>query len=855
MQEDGSLKSGNSGTDSSASVLKVTVTGSGVLHFDYKVSSPLKTGDTNPNNLPTEDVPDSLLIQANAEITADSPAFRKFTANQDRFYGEIDWTPGSVTVDAAEGVETEIFFAFRKDGTSTKGISDCAWLRNFSFTTDTSAELTVEYDTNCGTVTKDKETYQAGDSATLTAVPNDGCQFYGWLDAAGSFLSDELTYSMTVSNNMTVRAVFAQTGTYEARRGGLFFGSLSAALANARPGSTVFLLKDTELTQDAEIPSGVTLYIPYEAHYTRDYVYCDNGRSNSIADTPFRTLTVHSGVTLTVSGTLRLGAELSCTYPPSNYQGHTGGAYGAVANNGTITITAGGALDSRGIITGSGAVIADGGTVYEPFIVCDFTGGQNLEKLYRQDVTPFKRYAMQNIQCSLTMNSSSELIGRGCLYGGFQTKIFNETNIPIIASDGLFQLQAGASITRTYDADKQLTDYPGIGRENWVVTGGMSIGALQMGIMGASISTEKCSFPLPYNLALTMLDGVYTIAHRLRILPGSTLTVGRGAELTVSGSLDALDGLKQGRMSDAVYPDSDALQAGGFSVSGELVVDGGKLVIASGAAFGGVVQSTGSGSISIAEGALLTNNVQDGGVGFYSDNTSIFENFTARADLDGTLQALQPGEYRAVAATQFTLPGWPVRYVVNGSDVDKKDSAYWTDGAQYATETVAAGEIMYGAWTSGTQTPSEHSVTVVNKTYYDANDSSCTSVEQQLTDGALTFTVQTLKSAYAHLVQVQLGEGEIRTVTPGTNGTYTVTGVNDDVTITVTSVLKGDVDLSGRINIADVVSLRRVVTKKEAFTKHSDLQKQAAEVILDGKINMADLVQLRRFVSKKISEL
>lgn len=710
------------------------------------------------------------------------------------------------------------------------------------FTTDTSAALTVDYDTDCGTVTKDKETYQAGDSATLTAVPNDGCQFYGWLDAAGSFLSDELTYSMTVNNNMTIRAVFAQTGTYEARRGGLFFESLSDALANARSGSTVFLLKDTELTQDAEIPSGVTLYIPYEAHYTRDYVYCDNGRSNSIADTPFRTLTVHSSVTLTVSGTLRLGAELSCTYPPSNYQGHTGGAYGAVANNGTITITAGGALDSRGIITGSGAVIADGGTVYEPFIVCDFTGGQNLEKLYRQDVTPFKRYAMQNIQCSLTVNSSSELIGCGCLYGGFQTKIFNETNIPIIASSGLFQLQAGASITRTYDADKQLTDYPGIGRENWVVTGGMSIGALKMEIMGAPISTEKCSFPLPYNLALTMLDGGYTIAHRLRILPGSTLTVGRGAELTVNGSLDALDGLKQGRMSDAVYPDSDALRAGGFSVSGELVVNGGKLVIASGAAFGGVVQNTGSGSISIAEGALLTNNVQDGGVGFYSDNTSIFENFTARADLDGTLQALQPGEYRAVAATQFTLPGWPVRYVVNGSDVDKKDSAYWTDGAQYATETVAAGENMNGAWTSGSQTPSEHSVTVVNKTYYDANDSSCTSVKQQLTDGALTFTVQTLKSAYAHLVQVQLGEGEIRTVTPGTDGTYIVTGVNDDVTITVTSVLKGDANLNGKVNSTDATAVLRYAAKlRTDFNEFSIL---AADANQNGKINATDATRI-----------
>lgn len=837
---DGVLQSGNAGVGSTVSAIKVTVPQAGVLHFQYKVSSSYKTGDTGiPDGALTENNPDSLVICVGTEITAGT-SYSGLPDGYQRFYGELGWADGSVTVDGA----SDVYFAYKKNGSTDSG-SDCAWLRNITFTTDTAAMLTVEYDTNCGTVTKDKETYQAGDSATLTAVPNDGCQFYGWLDAAGSFLSDELTYSMTVNNNMTVRAVFAQTGTYEARRGGLFFESLSVALANARSGSTVFLLKDTELTQDAEIPSGVTLYIPYEAHYTRDYVYCDNGRSNSIADTPFRTLTVHSSVTLTVSGTLRLGAELSCTYPPSNYQGHTGGAYGAVANNGTITITAGGALDSRGIITGSGAVIADGGTVYEPFIVCDFTGGQNLEKLYRQDVTPFKRYAMQNIQCSLTVNSSSELIGRGCLYGGFQTKIFNETNIPIIASSGLFQLQAGASITRTYDADKQLTDYSGIGRENWVVTGGMSIGALQMEIMGVPISTEKCSFPLPYNLALTMLDGGYTIAHRLRILPGSTLTVGRGAELTVNGSLDALDGLKQGSMSDAVYPDSNALRAGGFSVSGELVVDGGKLVIASGAAFGGVVQNTGSGSISIAEGALLANKVQDGGVGFYSDNTSIFENFTARADLDGTLQALQPGEYRAVAATQFTLPGWPVRYVVNGSDVDKKNSAYWTDGVQYATETVAAGEIMYGAWTSGTQTPSEHSVTVVNKTYYDANDSSCTSVKHELNGDMLTFTVTTLKSAYTHLVQVRTGDGEAVTVKPDEKGTYTVTGVSDNVTILVTSVLKGDVIMDGKINNKDLIRVRQIVLSNYMPT---ELERLTADTFSDGKINNKDLIRVRQYI-------
>ena len=843
---EGTLQSGNAEQGGTVSAVKVTVPQAGVLHFEYKVSSPYKSGDSSaPADAAKENFPDSLLICAGTEITT-STSYSKLPDGTLRYFGEIDWTVGAVKVDEA----TDIYFAYKKNG-STDGGNDCAWLRNFSFTTDTAATLTVDYDTSCGTVTKDKETYQAGDTATLTAAPNDGCQFYGWLDAAGSFLSDESTYTTTVNSNMTVKAVFAPAGTYEARRGGLFFASLSEALTGARSGSTVFLLEDAELTQDAEIPSGVTLYIPYEARYTRDYVYCDNGCSNSIADTPFRTLTVRSGVTLTVSGTLRLGAELSCTYPPSNYQGHTSGAYGTVVNDGTLTITAGGALDSWGIITGSGAVIADGGTVYEPFIVCDFTGGQNLEKLYGKDVTPFKRYAMQNIQCGLTVHSSSELIGRGCLYGGYTTKIFNETNIPIIASGGLFRLESGASITRTYDASKQLAGYPGIGRENWVVTGGMSIGALQMGIMGATISTEKCSFPLPYNLALTMLDGSYTIAHRLRILPGSTLTVGRGAELTVSGSLDALDGLKQGSMSDAVYPDSEALRADGFSVSGELVVDGGKLVIASGAAFGGVVQNTGSGTLSIAEGASLKNTVQDGGVGYYSDNTSIFEDFTARADLDGTLQALQSGEYRAAAATQFTLPGWPVKYVVNGSNIDKNNSPYSTDGPQYATETVAAGETMYGAWTSGTQTPSEHSVTVVNKTYYDANDGSCTSVEQQLTDGTLAFTVQTCKSAYTYLVQVQVGEDEIRTVTPGTDGTYTVTGVNDDVTITVISIKKGDVNLDNYVDSTDASKVLYYATGKEIL---NDLQLIAVDVNHDGYCDSSDALQILYYATMKITE-
>ena len=839
MQEDGSLKSGNSGTDSSASVLKVTVTGSGVLHFDYKVSSPLKTGDTNPNNLPTEDVPDSLLIRANAEITADSPAFRKFTANQDRFYGEIDWTPGSVTVDAAEGVETDIFFAFRKDGNATKGISDCAWLKNLSFTTDTSATLSVSYNAEYGAVSGGGK-YSAGTAVTLTAVPKDGCQFYGWVDDAGTFLSDRPEYGVSVNNDMTIRAEFALEGAYEARRGSTFYTSLTEALA-AKKKSDIFLLKDTTLTEDAEIPSGVTLYIPYEEHYTTDYKNGGISSDNKITATPFRLLTVNSGVTLTVNGTLRLGAEMGkmtlC------YQGHNNGAYGGVVNEGTIAVN--GTLDSWGLITGSGTVTAVGGTVYEPFIVCDFAGGNNLKNLYQADAAPFKRYAMQNIQCALLLDSGSTLYGRGCLYGDSN---YNEVAIPIVASGGLFQLANGATITRTYDSERQVSAFPGIGRENWTVSGGMTFGALEMNVLGVQISTGKCGFPLPYNLSMTLKNGSYNIPNHLRVMPGAALTVGRKATLTVGGSLYVLDGLKQGSMSGVHYASTEQLKNSGFSACGELTVDGGKLAVSSGASFGGVVQSTGSGSISIAEGALLTNNVQDGGKGHYSDNTAIFEDFTARANIGGALQNLTAGEYHAVGNDAFTLPSYTVKYVTNGEDIIG-NSGY---EPAYTDETVTIDQPMTGAWAEGAATPSQYRITAVNKTCYNEADNSCTSVDHELNGDTLTFTVTTLKSAYTHLVQVRTGDGAAVTVKPDEKGTYTVAGVNDDVTIIVTSVLKGDANLDGYVAANDATAILRYLAELKVLDEYG---LAAADANCDGFIAANDATRILRFSAALIPAL
>ena len=833
---DGVLQSGNTGVGKTVSAIKVTVPQAGVLHFQYKVSSSYKTDDTGiPDGALTENNPDSLVICVGTEITAGT-SYSNLPDGYQRFYGELDWADGSVTVDGASAV----YFAYKKNGSTDSG-SDCAWLRNFSFATDTSAELAVTYDNTCGDVTG-AGSYEAGTAVTLTALPKDGCQFYGWVDDAGTFLSDRPEYEVSVNNDMTIRAEFASEGAYEARRGSTFYTSLTEALA-ANKKSDIFLLKDTTLTEDAEIPSGVTLYIPYEEHYTTDYKNGGISNDDKITATAYRTLTVEKGVTLTVNGTLRLGAVMGKKL--TGYQGHNNGACGCIDNRGTIAVN--GTLDSWGLITGSGTVTAvGGGKVYEPFIVCDFAGGNNLKNLYQADAAPFKRYAMQNIQCTLRLDSDSTLYGRGCLYGDSS---YNEVAIPIVASGGLFQLANSATITRTYDPERQVSAFPGIGRENWTVSGGMTFGALEMNVLGVQISTGECGFPLPYNLSMTLKNGSYNIPNHLRVMPGAALTVGRKATLTVGGSLYVLDGLKQGSMSGVRYASTEQLKSSGFSVSGELTVDGGKLAVSSGAFFGGVVQSTGSGSISIAEGALLTNNVQDGGKGHYSDNTAIFEGFTARANIGGTLQNLTAGEYHAVGNDAFTLPSYTVKYVTNGESIDG-NSGY---EPAYTDETVTIDQPMTGTWAAGASAPSQYQITAVNKTCYNEADNSCTSVDHELNGDTLTFTVTTLKSAYTHLVQVRTGNGEAVTVKPDEKGTYTVTGVSDDVTIIVTSVLKGDANLDGTINNLDMVRMRKYILK--SATPKSEVEALAADINMNGTIENLDFVRLRKFIMKNIPEL
>ena len=93
-------------------------------------------------------------------------------------------------------------------------------------------------------------------------------------------------------------------------------------------------------------------------------------------------------------------------------------------------------------------------------------------------------------------------------------------------------------------------------------------------------------------------------------------------------------------------------------------------------------------------------------------------------------------------------------------------------------------------------------------------------------------------------------EGRVdRAVRAATNGqkAITVEFVKDEP-----AFVKGDVNLSGKVEIGDVREALRSICKKTELTA---LQKQAADVNENGNVDIEDLRKILRFVCGKIDQL
>jgi len=541
---DGSLASGNQMITSSSSPLSITANKAGTLMLDYKVSSEKATGKFRKGwgSLKGDGLLYAKGTAPGFDYGEDVTGAWDNADNMDKFSGIMTkWETLAIPVSAGETV----YFLFCNDAPPWDGEAfageDTAWIRNIFLSSGKDVMVDVKSSNeSCGTVSGDNlnQPVPEGSKQTYTATAKDGCQFYGWFDGSGKLLSLENTYTCVAKEGITLVAKFDKSaGNYEAwnmDKGEL--GELASVVKAAGSGDTVLLTKDTTISTDLTIPAGVTLVVPCTTTdlgnaSTRGEAAAGDppcgtgvGKSWGREGTLYRTLTIASGKTLTVNGTLVVNAEIG-RQAAGHYDYDINGGYGRVVNNGTIDIQSGGAVDAFGLIEGeSGNVtVQSGGTLTDLYVVINWRGGSQARAMYSKDVYPMNEYKADNISSTITVYS-------GGAYSGFvrmfASNMYTSTRFPQVDnSNGLIRLKDNATLIKKVSTD---------GREHYTITGGADFSSSTLTILQmVSLSTKDYIYPFNGTYDFALNNGNYAFTEDFKFMPGVTMTTSK-AKLTVN---------------------------------------------------------------------------------------------------------------------------------------------------------------------------------------------------------------------------------------------------------------------------------------------------------------------------------
>ncbi len=902
-ESNGIYTSGNKGTKDTLSTLKIVFKETGVVSFDWTMSY------SDGNSV--------FSYRIGTEYTD------VYDALEGQFFsGETQGTEKQLMV----GVNDTLYMTYGKivNDSSATAYTDTATISNLKLSPiveggDPVVDEFILYDSTMGNVAVDRmekrynsnnttyfevvasdaETVEVGKSYRLKATAKDDYQFYGWVKEYtyngveykeflplqyytlgtgtadnGASINTKVRVKnpeleVTFDGKAAYRAVFAPAGTYALRVNAEFYENntdLASVIKDTTSGDVVEILKDVMLTENATVPKGVLLYVPFRSGWSEDDQagkYREGGFNGYNATTAidntnhYVTLTVDSGVTLTVNGKIGVGSVIS--YNSQRYQGHISGSHGRIVNNGNILVNGGGTMTCYGLVEGAGIVhIDDDAILKEMFVIGDFAGGNNSAQLYFTEQMPFKRFSVQNVQCVLEMESNSQLVAMAHVWA---SSMYNEAEVVLFGnhSKAAFCPNEGltdtVSLTRTYSEGQSLTDgnglldVTGIGRTEWTFSAGLSFQPFVVNLGIIELDTSRSDFTIPYNFKIRLIHGTYNIPIGMRIMPGAEVVVESGASVNIGGRLMVMDGLVQTDMSTDRYPNRSELTAAGFSASGELTING-TLTMQNGSTLGGLVKNDGTGKLVISDNVYLNNSgdmsklnpklelrnhpydqytaeggvmneeaevenwvQQDGAKGTYDENTTWF-NLPARIYMDGELQKVEAGKtYLASALETAETVNYDVTYLyvadgVYGSIGGGKHGYLTASGdREMVSVTENVTRVVNGSWVDSEGSQETVEVKETSVAGISTADITCTKEKSGTSTLLKDLQVVDEKTGeaktekYVFLVKYTV-EGNTDGITvPLADGVYTIPPEADGVKIE--AALLGDVNLGGTIGNND----------------------------------------------------
>lgn len=313
------------------------------------------------------------------------------------------------------------------------------------------------------------------------------------------------------------------------------YDTLEAAIAASYSGDTIYIIKNVEIEEDLALPAGRTLIVPSSDAFDLSDTG-SNVHGYPVSGSIFRTLTVKSGATLTVNGSLLVAGNQACNSP---YSGVRTGNYGAmtIEGNAAVVVANGGSLYARGLVSGDGAITAlNGAKVYQMLQITDYRGGTVTTEIYEK-LFPFSAYNLTNITCPITYEFGSELLAQ--YYVDTQRPI---TGI-VISRHGNASVIASVNPATPTQEPNAFFIMGGAGSSVYMhgsevrLTGSIKNGSFSITIPGLirdhTISTAGLICPV-YGMNVTVEnDSTLTVTETLKFLPGTSLTVANGGTVNV----------------------------------------------------------------------------------------------------------------------------------------------------------------------------------------------------------------------------------------------------------------------------------------------------------------------------------
>lgn len=340
--------------------------------------------------------------------------------------------------------------------------------------------------------------------------------------------------------------------------GSTFTDDLAEALSQASKLSSnkyVFVARDgIVLPGTYNIPSGVTLVVPYESTYQTSYITKPKEVANStLPIEPYRTLTLVDGVTINVNGAIAVCAQVQSGDASHNPSGFPVGPVGVIdmSTGGEINVKSGGVLYAWGFIKGEGyldgnntthvgSVTAENGsTIWECFGMGDWNGGSFAyaagmnSKSYK--IFPFQSYFVQNIEVPLHMKYGAEEKLFASFYANSHTNNASVTFISYGTNTALFLVTENSATSEVVKRYDPTTDHIVVD-----LVGKSKFGSLDISIV-VTVSSKNYDLPIINNMHIRLIDCDLELTSTVKMFPGSVVEVTKGSKLTVSTNVYVFD--------------------------------------------------------------------------------------------------------------------------------------------------------------------------------------------------------------------------------------------------------------------------------------------------------------------------